>query len=71
MVWLSLLTTTIFLDPCNIASLITNTFKNNFLKSAVSFHVVSRERWCVCVCVCIRLLRKIIQSCSVYISIYT
>jgi hypothetical protein len=40
MVWLSLIT--IFLDPCNIVSLITITFKNNFLKSAVLFHV-SRE----------------------------
>jgi len=47
MVWLSSLTTTIFLEPCNIVSLITTTFKNNFLKSAVSYHVVIRERWCV------------------------
>jgi hypothetical protein len=51
MVRLSLLITTIFLDPCNTVSLIIITFKNNLLKFSVLFRVVSRERWCVCVCV--------------------
>ena len=35
---------TVFLGSCNIVSLTTITFKNNFLKSAILFHVVSRER---------------------------
>jgi len=64
MVWLSLLITTTFLDPCNSASPITITFRNNLLKSAVLFHFVVRGWWCacvracVCVCVCVSLLRN-------------
>jgi len=49
MVWLSLLITTIFLNLCNCSLTYRNRFWNNFLKTAVLFHAVSRERLCVCV----------------------
>ena len=48
MVWLSLLITTIFLNLCNCSLTYRNRVWNNFLKTAVLFHAVSRERLCVC-----------------------
>jgi hypothetical protein len=35
---------TVFLNSSNIVSLTTITFKNNLLKYAILFHVLSRER---------------------------
>ena len=50
----SLLIKTIFLNLCKYSLNYRNQFWNNFLKTAVLFHAVSRERWCVCVCVRVR-----------------